>query len=87
MIKKGWFLEVESQLGKSFNNLRYLDKHLYSIERTLIISDYNLFKNIVSKMLKTLKDVFVSPGNVSLVGILITIGDVTDTFAKLPFAA
>ena len=38
-MKKAGFLEVESQLGKSFN-LRYLDKHLYGIERTLIIFDY-----------------------------------------------
>ena len=36
-MKKDWFLEVESQLGKSF---KYLDKHLYAIERTLIIFDY-----------------------------------------------
>ena len=36
-MKKGWFLEVESQLG---NRLRDLDKHLYDIERTLIIFDY-----------------------------------------------
>ena len=36
-MKKAWFSEVESQLG---NHLRYLDKHLYGIERTLIIFDY-----------------------------------------------
>ena len=37
-MKKGWFLEVESQLGKSF--IRYLYKILYDVERTLIIFDY-----------------------------------------------
>ena len=38
-MKQGWFLEVESQLGKSFKVI-FRDKHLYGIERTLLIFDY-----------------------------------------------
>ena len=40
-MKKGWFLEVGSQLGKSFT-VRYLYKpqRLYGVKCTVIIFDY-----------------------------------------------
>ena len=37
-MKRGWFLEVESQLGKSFK--AYLYKSLNGVQRTLMIFDY-----------------------------------------------